>query len=367
MSSYSYSLSQFPHGCAPDRLHADIAATAAITRVCDGISTSGDNMSIAFRAELTEGEQDILAGLIAAHSGIPLPPVAQPVVLAGPQTADRKPRIALEKTDASKKNFFSHDWTDPTSWTPAAVRVVDEVASPDENCLNYACSHANIIDTYHGKLWGEDSMRNAAGQSFRVAVKVNGVPKVEQDPHFGAGGDYWVDYELGKVVFLSARAQGDVVTVTYHYATSSVFIVKPDPGKLLSITFAEVQFSDDVILTDTIVFQPYGLVNAFAPHLVAAGAVPSGTLIPLGAPAKYKTMRDYQTEAVKSYPMYPPLGGNGWRGMPRGVLPMDWDYVSTTKLDPRAGMEVRLFLEHDTPFGGTYATCSFYATSEPVS
>jgi hypothetical protein len=281
-------------------------------------------------------------------------------------TSDGRQRVAQEKSDVAKKTVVSHDWTDPTTWAEASVRVVDEVASDDGAHTDYSLAHGNVIDTYHGKVSQEDFLLDAGGNSYRVTVKVNDVAKVEQDPHPASGGDFTVNYPTGKVGFLSALQPDDVVKVTYHYATTSVFTLKPDAGKALKIEFAECNFSDDVELLDSVVFQPYGFVDVFAPQLLQAngGPLPPGTKIPLGNPVVYKAMSDFQNDAVKSYPTYPALGGNGWRGSPRPIIVLDWDYVSSTLLRADYGMEIRLRLQHDVPFGGWYATATFYCLSE---
>ena len=278
-----------------------------------------------------------------------------------PKAADGRARIAAEKSDASKANFFSHDWTDPTTWYTTAVRAVAELDSDDGAHTVYSLAHANVIDSFHGKIFSEDSLLDAAGHSYRVAVTVDGVAKVEVDPHTNTG-DYAVNYATGKLTFGSAQDPAAEVLATYHYMVNSVFVVKPTAGRTLLINFAEVQFSADLEITDSVQFQPYGYVDYFAPQLMSG--VPSGTLIPLGAPIVYKTIRDYQTEAVKAYPMYPAIGGSGWRGMTQPVLVLDWDYVAATMLSSAAGMEIRVSLVHDVPYGGSFATCSFYCTSE---
>jgi hypothetical protein len=282
-----------------------------------------------------------------------------------PKTADGRQRLAVEKTDTTKKTIISHDWTDPTTWIQESVRVVDGIATDSGDHLTYELAHEHIIDTYHGKCSQEDFLLDADGYSYRVEVKVNGVVKTEQDPHYGTGGDFTVDYVAGTVTFLAALDPSDVVTATYHYENGSTFMVKPLPGYKLKLEFVEVQFSGDVGITDSVIFQPYGLVDVFAPQLMPG--VPSGTKIPLGNPVVYKAMSDYQNDAVKSYSSYPALGGNTWRGSPQPIVVLDWDYVSRTVLSSTAGMEIRLKLEHDKPFTGWYATVTFYCTTEPES
>lgn len=277
-------------------------------------------------------------------------------------TSDGRVRTTGEKSDATKVTIFSHDWTDPTTWTTQAVRVVDEVATDLGAHTTYDLAHVNVIDTYHGKVTHEDYAVDSSGFSYRVVVKVNDVVKVEQDPHYGTGGDFVVDYAAGTVTFLSALTAEDEVKVTYHYENGSAFVIKPAAGKVLRIGLVECQFSTDVVLNDTVVFQPYGLVDVFAPQLMPG--VPSGTKIPLGNPVRYKTMSDYQNDATRAYPAYPALGGDSWRGSPVPVVIFDWDYVSETPLKSAAGMEIRISLEHNTPFGGWYATATFYCTTE---
>jgi len=359
-----------------------------------------------------------------------------------PKTADGRIRSAAEKTSASKANFFSHDWSDPTTWYQSSIRIVDETLTDQGAHTTYGFAHTNVIDLYHGLLHQEDYILDAGGFTYRVAVKVNGTAKAEQDPHYGSGGDYTINYAAGTLTFLSALQPGDAVTATYHYATNSVFTITPATGKALSVQLVECQFSADIVMTDSIVFQPYGFVESFAPqyaywtttgttsftngstaitgsgttftakvkagHYVrlqtdgaqynmvvasvdsdtgitlaapytgttgtgtliyspsATDIYPAGTKIPLGNPIVYKSMGDFQNEATRAYPTYPLLGGSSWRGMTQGIVVFDWDYISSTVLRADTGMEVRLRLQHDVPFGGFYATATFYCTSDQL-
>jgi len=289
------------------------------------------------------------------------PPVR--VELKNKTTSDNRIRVAMEKSDAQGKDLFSHNWCDKTTWTEDAARIVSEALSDSGDRTIYTCAHQNVIDTYHGKITQEDAALDAQGNSYRVEVKVNGVVKTEQDPHYGSGGDYVINYPSGIVTFQTQQPVGADVRMTYHYARSSVFTIKPPAGHKLTIDMAEVQFSDDVDITDTIIFDTYGLVEVFAPQLVPS-VLPSGTLIKIDT-FKYKTMNDYQNAAIKAYPKYPPLGGSSWRGQQKGVHVFDWDYLKSKKITDIAGMEVKIYLEHDEPFGGAYATATFYCGLEP--
>ena len=284
--------------------------------------------------------------------------------LSPPRLSDGRQRTSAEKSNSSRVTLYSHDWTDPTTWYTTSGYAVGETVTDSGTYTNYYTAHHPIIDTYHGKITGEDFLLDAGGHKYRVAVYVNGVKKTEQDPHYGTGGDYVVDYHNGLIQFLTANQPTDVVTVDYHYMVDSTFIITPSPGKALIMDSAEVQFSTDVIITDTTVFQPYGYVDYFAPQLVASGQVPSGTKIPIGNHTSYKTMSDFQNDAARAYPVYPALGGSGWRGLNVPLVILDWDYTASTVITSAVGMEIRIKLEHDTPFSGISATATFYCISQ---
>jgi hypothetical protein len=73
-TKYTYSIfSDFPnHIVATDRLSQEIRASSIVT-VLQGINTIGDVCDIWFAAALSGPEQTTLNGLVAVHSGTPLP------------------------------------------------------------------------------------------------------------------------------------------------------------------------------------------------------------------------------------------------------------------------------------------------------
>ena len=282
-----------------------------------------------------------------------------------PATKDAKPVVSTWPTEGTRKTFITPSWCDKTTWLQQAVRVVAEPATRF-SATEYDVSHPFVIDTYHGKVSQEDFFKDASGNSYRVSVKIDDVVKTEQDPHLASGGDFTINYDTGRLTFLAPVDQAAVVTVTYHYATTSLYTVKPATGKILKIKSAEAQFSKDIGITDSIRFQPYGYVIVFAPQLAQSngGPYPDTTLIPLGDATVYKTMTDYVNEANGAYPEIPALGGSGWRGCPEGVVTFPWNYIAMTDLFASYGMEIRIFLEHEVPFTGTVATATFYCFSE---
>jgi hypothetical protein len=283
----------------------------------------------------------------------------------GPQTKDSKPVVSTWPTEGTRKTFITPSWCDKTTWLQQATRIVDEVASRVD-ATHYDVAHPFVIDTYHGKVSQEEFFKDANGNGYRVSVKIDDVVKTEQDPHPASGGDYTVDYNAGRITFLSSVSDAAVVKVTYHYATTSLYTIKPSTGKILKIKSAEAQFSKDIGITDSIRFQPYGYVIVFAPQLAQSngGQYPDTTLIPLGEATVYKTMADYINEANGAYPEIPAIGGAGWRGCDQGVVTFPWNYIAMTDLISSYGMEIRIYLEHEVPFTGTIATATFYCFSE---
>lgn len=297
----------------------------------------------------------------SADDALVLGSISNNIPLVQPRTSNGLMRTSAEKTEIGKKNFFTHNWADATTWYTESVYIENEIATDSGDHLIYNLQHDNIIDTFHGKIFLEDFLKDSNQRSYRVSVKVNNIVKSEVDPHTEIG-DFTVDYKLGKIIFVNALLPSDEVKVTYHYATTSGFYIKPEVGKKINISVAEVQFSEDVILTDSIVFQAYGYVDVFAPHLV--GMLGSGTKIPLEDPVVYKTISDFQCDAFKSYPSYPAISPSTWRGMSQKLMVFDWDYISSTSLYEKYGMEIKISLDHNVPFGGSYASASFYCVSE---
>jgi len=358
-----------------------------------------------------------------------------------PLEAEGKPLIATVPAEGLKANKIGPNLCDRTTWYEQSVYVeAEEATTTDVDRKIWKVTHTNIIDTYHGKLTGEDGLSDNDDRTYRVTVKIDATEKTERDPHFGTGGDFTVDYDAGEIHFSESVGVNATVTVTYHYENGSRWTLRPSQGEILKLKRAECQFSEDVEITDTLVYDLYGLVDSFAPTYVykratgtltfvnnsetvtgsgttfttelaagqyiclesdlgssgpgayaqietvdsntqltlvslyggssdsgtaaysdyQSGVIPSGTLIQLVTPDKYKTMCDFINDANGMYPEMPPLGGTGWRGCPKKVYSFPWDFQTTTDLRSSSGMELRVYLEHDTPYTGTYVTGTFY-------
>lgn len=281
-----------------------------------------------------------------------------------PKTSRGKQRVQVDPPEGSRLELISPSWCDKTTWFANANEVIGGALSDSGDGLTFTSGNPNWIDTEHGKLTGEDGL----DPKYKAKVYDNGVEQTPDAP-FGAGGDgdYSIDYAAGTVTFHDAPT--GPITADYYHANGSEWAIVPSSGKVIRLTAVEVQFSRDVVINDSIVFQAYGLVDVFAPQLLDTadppGPYPSGTKIPLGAPTVYKTMMDYINEAVGSHVEIPAMGGAS-RGTSQAIQIFRWPYAerAVTELKSSAGMEVRLKLASETPFGGSYAIATFYGVSE---
>lgn len=374
MASYLYDIDDFV-GLLPGNtpnlqaLERDILNDAAVTIALASSQFTGPDVTVTFKAVLPGSDKTALDAIVASHDGASLPQEAKPVELrlGGQPSKGTKHsilRVAAEKPDTESTTIYSHDWSAKETWLDNATRVVDEVAVHVSGYQIYNLTHSYLIDAYHAKTTKEDFLTDAGGYSYRIQATVNDTPVVEDDPHYGEGSrDYCVDYQAGLLKFHTPLAPTDVVKVTYHYSGSSEFTLQPNAGKILKIELVEVQFASNLILTDSVIFQNYGYVDVFAPHLTPV-PFPPGTVIPLGNPLIYKSIRDFQNDALRSYPPYPPIGGSDWRGMMQPAVILDWDYTRSKPLYHSYGMKVVVSLEHHKPFGGDYGTATFYCSEE---
>lgn len=349
-TKYTYSIqTDFPNQAVdPARLAQEVQASAIVTAL-DYISTSGDDCDVWFKDGLSAGDKTILDGIVAAHSGLPLPTEAKPVTLSNVLEDDaNRLRVSAEPRKAgSSLVIVSHNWCDPRTWYTQSLRANALTLTDSGDGLTFNSGIANWIDLTHGRLYREDVVAAA----YTVVVKVDGAIKTQRAPWATTGGDFAVNYETGQVTFFESQA-GKAVTADFSYANGSRFVVSPTPGKLLWVEKSEVQFSDDVDLRDTIHFCPY----AYNP------GDPVGPKIPVAAPTTYKRAQDFVDEANGTYPQVPAFGGLT-RGLSVPHLVFPFNYLALKELRASYGVEIRVWLDQAIAFGGSFATATFYCTS----
>ncbi len=285
-----------------------------------------------------------------------------------PATTYIKGQVQIVPPSGSRFNSISPNWCDKTTWYSASIRHENTtlIDSGDHQTYNLAIPHV-IIDVTHGKLTHETKLVPTHG----IIVKVNNVEKAENPPGT-TDGNFNVDYDNGSVIFNSMLMGTETVTMTHNEANGSVWTVQPDDGKQLRLTGVELQFSNDGILYDSVIFAVWAEVGKFPPfepyREINGGPYPDGTMLSVGDPVIYKTIMDIVNEANCAYPIIPALGDgtNNWRGLKTPVIIFRWDYVMTTDLRSDWGMELRISLENDIVNGGWWAAATLYHISEEL-
>jgi hypothetical protein len=258
-------------------------------------------------------------------------------------------RVNAEKTtDGKKLTLITPDWGDKTTWYYKS-RKLNKYQLTDSGDHQTYEGYGVWIDNFHGKYTGEDYSKNDLGEIPRLKVYVDGQIKNEVDPHNQIG-DFVVDYDNAKVSFISPIDSSSIVTVDVWLSTTSCWIIAPTAGKKIIIDLVEAQFSKNIKLNDSVIFQLY-IYNPYDyPNKIA-----------YGEPSVYKTMMDFINESNRSYPEInkPSLENQNWRSMKHDMLIFNWDYQISLELSSAFGAEIRIFLQHDSVFEGS-ATAAFY-------
>lgn len=276
----------------------------------------------------------------------------------GPTTADGKMMVSVFPASGTKKTIITPNWCDKTTWYFSAVRRTEE--DPPRvvhDTTGFQLTHFPVVDAVHGKLFNENQLTDGT-YYYKVNVHLDGVLKEERCNPDDTG-SYAMDYRLGRVLFYDRMDSTSKLLVSYHSVENSEFIIKPAMGCRLNINRVKAVFSEDFTFNDTIVFQPRGLVEHFAPQLVDMSVYPAGTMIPLGKSVEYKTLENCLEEIDEVDNVLPALGGPTWRGIASPMYGVRWNYEAATELDGSKGMEVRICLKHDREFVGTLAKATF--------
>jgi hypothetical protein len=376
-TKYTYSISaDFPSGLSSSRLKNEIAESA-ITIALERIDTVGDSADIVFKNSLPAGDKTILdsdetgpcGGLIGNHSGEPLPNPTDEEGIPYVREKSWKTQgtgaqlVAAEPRQGSETIQATHVLTDPTTWFEESERVTDEVASSSDGGTTWDLDNQNVIDLMHGKVMNEDNVVAAQGShGYGVAVTVDDVEKTMRPPFatdWSQGGDYYVNYAAGQVVFQSP--QTGTVEVSYSYENGSGWKLAPIEGKMIRIEQAEAQFSSDAEYNDTVRFYVVGYVIVCAPEQAQSngGPLPDYDKIIIDE-TKYKLMDNLIDEAIGAFPEIPIIGGP--RGVTNKRYGFPFKYSTTRDLYYTYGMELWVKLENDVAFGGERATATFYCT-----
>lgn len=372
-TKYTYSIQDdFPnHRVATDRLLGEIRTSSIVTAV-DFINTSEDDCDIHFKQELSLDDKQVLDAIVSAHSGDPLPQPGYeadgtPIMSLRSKQADGIPVFAEAPRDGSEWVVGSHNFCDPCSWFGDSVRLEGDALTDSGDGLTFTSSHVNWIDMVTGRMHNDDMwcliqkiLNPLDPHGYQVIVKVDGIVKTPCPPFTETGGDYWIDWDAGNVVFLAPQTGKDVAA-SYSYATTNTFYLRPMPGTILAVEDAECDVSSDVEMTTDIAYSAW--------HF-------DGTEYVRDMEARYKRAREINVEARGCYPVFQPIGASAAhkqiadikefrrksRGMKYSNQGAPFQYSTVKWLRAAALQEVRVYTKDSLPFDGEHVSITFYCT-----
>lgn len=374
-TKYTYSISaDFPaQKVDPSRLTSEVQGSSIVTAL-DHVDTSGDDCDVWFKEVLSAGDETTLDGLVAVHSGAPLPDGSRdafgnPVVGLSTRQADGTSLVAVKSRFGREVIYATHNFCDPTTWYSESVRVTDKVLT--DNAGTWESGDTNWIDLDHGKVFDEDAVKedqaifNPPPHGYAILVTVDGAAKTARAPWANSGGDFTVNYAAGTITPTTEDWTGKAVLASYSKAATSAWVVTPTEERSLIIEAAEIQFSSDVVLNASLRMEVYGLVDFFAPQLLQSngGPLPAGTPIPIEE-TLYKTIDQLIDEAIGAYPVIPAFSNAAGRGYTQSRHIFQFHYASARAVYSSLGMFIRISIEGDQPFGGERATATFYCLSK---
>jgi len=368
-TSYLYDISlDFPNQkVSPDRLDREIRQSGDITVALDRIETdvANDDCTVIFKDELPAGEKTTLDGIVAAHSGEPVPdPLAQKKDIQG--------NLLVAQVVAVGGGFrkVTHNFCDSCTWWQESIEVQDGTTTSSGSETVYTLdSEDSMIDVRHGRLPFEDTVTEATvapnGNTMTnlvPVVKVNDVALDQANEDADSGDDrYTIDYESGSVAFEVARQQGDAVTVSYRKPGSSLYTFKPPAGKKWNFEDAEIDASEDVDMTAPFRTAIHGS------HTTITG----GSIVEVGS-RTYKSFHDFQAAARRFWgPLPSGFGGTGGISSPKWTF--EWQYArsdlfyaTANYVDKNIDSQKVTFnraegrVVGDVPYGGHFLTLTYY-------
>jgi len=357
-TQYSFNITgSFPNAAVDTgKLSTEILGDPNILIALSDVNLSGSFCNAVFKDALSLSGSAALDALVAAHDGVPEPDPTtsdnRPIVALSAEQADKAIRVVIDGRTGSEFIRATHNFCDKTSWFTQATQVTSGTLHDSGDGLTFSASNMCWTDTTHGKVLEEDKLSTDYG----VAVRVDGVEKVQKNKHWGTTGDYTVDYCSGTVTFDSSVTGS--VDADFWHSSGSAWYLEPAEGKVLHLEDAEAQFSEDVLMHTGICFIVEGYAAVFAPQL----GLPAGTRIPI-METKYRTFAQIIDESRGAYPLIPAIGGV--RGLSSNVYGFPFNYSTVRSLQHAYGMRLRVELEDpDKVFGGSRATATFYCVSK---
>ena len=336
---------------------------------------TGGSIDIWFKDALSAGDKTILdgdvagpaGGLIAAHDNSSTNEVQNVSITNEPKvgiTSDTT--IILVKPPQNKFGriyLFSCDFTKKETFYVNSSGTLDSFQADGIQQtfdLTYGSGNGSaIIDLSHGKISEEELVTTSSGTSYIPIVKINGAVQNEREAFETTGGHYTIDYIAGKLNFIAIPPSGNTVTIEYHVSGPThgpCILAGPPAGKKWILNAAEMQFSKDIDMTDSL------LQNVIVDVPIFDG---SGNYLftaydqKAAQDAVYKTIGSFLDYTYGSYPVVPALGGST-RGTTQDTIILRWEYLSSMELPSSLNARMKVWTKHNRAFKGERATVTVY-------
>jgi len=325
--------SQFTYSTTNDTLNAKVdigklnqeILDSNIIIAIDSMNTSGDNININFKANISSSEETTLNGLVAVHDGGSILE-AEIVKIEGQEYSDEGnivQRSIPQKTQEKTYSRATHDFCNKCTWYYKSVRVTDEILGLKSG-NTYEADNDYFIDVINGIINRQD-----IHQAYAIEVKIDDIVQTS---------GYIINHKDGEITFTSAP--GGAVKCSYSYATTSEWSLQAPQGTNLIIEHSEVQFTDDVLMSDVMKFE------IWITHPVY-GRIPGETI-------KYNSIRDIINESNLGFTV-PSMPGVG-----RPLVIFPFNYVGEKIMDSGLDAELIISCENHEEITGTYGTATFY-------
>jgi hypothetical protein len=255
--------------------------------------------------------------------------------------------------EGRRHECYTSDFCKKETWWQDSARVTGETLTDSGNHTTYFPATSRYwVDVMHGKVFRERELR----ENYAPVVKVDGTVKTE-NPAGRTSGDFSINYVTGAVTFNSALSGTEVVTADYSYVRTSLFKAQAPTGYVWTSNSVKVMYSKNVGMRDSVFFQLWGDVGY--------------GMMPLSSPEIYQTLDDLKKDASHiEWEDAIESGGGGdydsWRmpTQPRVFLYYDYTARAANALQGVYSMEIRCWLESDTPFVGEMGTASFFGRKD---
>jgi hypothetical protein len=257
------------------------------------------------------------------------------------------PLTVSEPRRGTELIIVSHNYCDPCTWYTESIRVNEEILTSEDG---YTWNSVNPywIDMVSGRMFKDYKTRELVDHKYDIVLTVDGYSKLYRDYFSETGGDFSIFYEDGYIKSFEDWS-GKEIKCSYSYATGSAWSINPDFGTKIDIEQADVQFSSDVMMNDTVIFETLVYNPEDFPNKIVYDT------------AYYKRVQNIIDEAIGAFPTISKLSPNA-RGTKYDTVEFPFKYGTVKTLDSSVGLELRIRLENNIKYGGSFCTASFYCT-----